>query len=111
MADSQAISKEKEIKTDEGSFMRFMQKISIWDFMKISKVLVLWSFKILRFSIVSPKTLLFTSLKKYFSKLLATFFLLSILKSMYFFNQSDCLNFKNSMNFSQLNDKYNLRFL
>ena len=33
-------------------------------------------------------------IKKSFSKLLTAFFLLSVLKSMYFFNQLDCLNFE-----------------
>ena len=48
----------------------------------------------LKFSIVLPKTLLFINFKKSFLELLAAFFLLSVLKSMYFFNQSDCLNSK-----------------
>ena len=44
----------------------------------------------LKFSIVLPNALLLANFNKVFFK---TFPFLSVLKSMYFFNQSDCLNF------------------
>ena len=46
------------------------------------------------FLFVESYDILYISLKKSFSKLLTAFFLSSVLKPMYFFNQLDCLNFE-----------------